>query len=252
MTNIGVIDSGVGGLTVLFDIIEKFPNCNYFYIGDSKNCPYGDKNKTEIMNLSYELVNYLVKEKNIDILVIACNSVSSTSLEYLQNKFKNLKIIGTIEPTVSYINKYLNSKRIGIIATKATIDSNAYQNGLKEYETYAKACPNFVKIVESGKITEEKEKIVFEDLKNILNHNIDTLILGCTHYPLLIPTIRKVYKNTIVTSSEAIIKNLSNLIDTSKKQGSLKIYTTGREKQFEDLILSMFKRKEKVEHIDLS
>ena len=252
MTNIGVIDSGVGGLTVLFDIIEKFPNCNYFYIGDSKNCPYGDKNKTEIMNLSYELVNYLVKEKNIDILVIACNSVSSTSLEYLQNKFKNLKIIGTIEPTVSYINKYLNSKRIGIIATNATINSKAYQNGLKEYEIYAKACPNFVKIVESEKITEEKEKIVFEDLKNILNHNIDTLILGCTHYPLLIPTIRKVYKNTIVTSSEAIIKNLSNLIDTSKKQGSLKIYTTGREKQFEDLILSMFKRKEKVEHIDLS
>ena len=252
MTNIGVIDSGVGGLTVLFDIIEKFPNCNYFYIGDSKNCPYGEKDKTEIMNLSYNLVNYLVKEKNIDILVIACNSVSSTSLEYLQNKFKNLKIIGTIEPTVSYINKYLNSKRIGIIATKATIDSNAYQNGLKEYETYAKACPNFVKIVESGKITEEKEKIVFEDLKDILNHNIDTLILGCTHYPLLIPTIRKVYKNMIVTSSEAIIKNLSNLIDTSKKQGSLKIYTTGREKQFEDLILSMFKRKEKVEHIDLS
>ena len=252
MTNIGVIDSGVGGLTVLFDIIEKFPNCNYFYIGDSKNCPYGEKDKTEIMNLSYNLVNYLVKEKNIDILVIACNSVSSTSLEYLQNKFKNLKIIGTIEPTVSYINKYLNSKRIGIIATKATIDSNAYQNGLKEYETYAKACPNFVKIVESGKITEEKEKIVFEDLKDILNHNIDTLILGCTHYPLLIPTIRKVYKNMIVTSSEAIIKNLSNLIDTSKKQGSLKIYTTGREKQFEDLILIMFKRKEKVEHIDLS
>lgn len=252
MINIGVIDSGVGGLTVLFDVIKEIPNCNYFYIGDSKNCPYGEKDKTEIMNLSYNLVNYLVKEKNIDILIIACNSISSTSIEFLQSKFINLKIIGTTKPTVDYIKNYLNSKKIGIIATKATIDSNAYQNGLKEYETYAKACPNFVKIVESGKITEEKEKIVFEDLKDILNHNIDTLILGCTHYPLLIPTIRKVYKNTIVTSSEAIIKSLSNLIDISKKHGDLKIYTTGNEKQFEDLILSMFKRKEKVEHIDIS
>ena len=103
MTNIGVIDSGIGGLTVLFDVIKGFPNCNYFYIGDSKNCPYGKRSVEEIKRLSFNMVDYLVKTKQINILIIACNSISSNATSYLRDCFKDLIIIETVEPTTKYI-----------------------------------------------------------------------------------------------------------------------------------------------------
>ena len=182
MKNIGVIDSGVGGLTVLFDVIEEYPNCNYYYVGDSKNCPYGEKTNEEIKNLSYKIVKYLVENKNIDILIIACNSISSTSTKFLQEKFENLKIIETIIPTSNYAKKYAKNNKIGVIATNATINSCAYENNLNEFQVFSKACPVFVQIVENGFISIPEEEIVFKEFKSVLENNIDTLILGCTHY----------------------------------------------------------------------
>lgn len=251
MKNIGVIDSGVGGLTVLFDVISKYPNCNYYYIGDSKNCPYGNKTNDEIKTLSLKIVDYLVKNKNIDILIIACNTISSTSLDYLQDKFKDLKIIGTIIPTTNYIKEKIGNKKIGIIATNATINSHAYENNLKNYEVYSKACPKFAQIVESGIITKEEEKIIFNDLNDVLINDIDALILGCTHYPLLIPTIRKVYNKTIITSSEAIIEELNKLNINNNSKASLELFTTGDSKNFELLVKKMFKKDVKANTINL-
>lgn len=251
MKNIGVIDSGLGGLTVLFDVIEEYPNCNYYYVGDSENCPYGVKSSEEIKKLSYKVVKYLVENKRIDILIIACNSISSTSTNFLKEKFPNLQIIETIIPTSHYAKKYVKNNKIGIIATNATINSHAYENNLKEYEIFSKACPIFVNIVENGFISTAEEEIIFKELKSVLDNDIDTLILGCTHFPLLIPTIRKVFGGRIVTSSKAILKELDNILIHENKIGNLEIYTTSETSIFKEQIKNMFHRNEKVNKIKL-
>lgn len=251
MKNIGVIDSGVGGLTVLFDVIEEYPNCNYYYVGDSKNCPYGVKSSDEIKELSYKVVKYLVENKNIDILIIACNSISSTSTKFLQEKFPSLQIIETIIPTSHYAKKYVKNNKIGVIATNATINSHAYEDNLKEYQTFSKACPIFVSIVEKGFISTNEEEIIFKELKSVLDNNIDTLILGCTHFPLLIPTIRKIFGGQIVTSSKAILRELDNILIHENKVGKLEIYTTSEASVFKEQIKNMFHRNESVNKIEL-
>lgn len=251
MTNIGVIDSGVGGLTVLFDVIKAFPNCNYFYIGDSKNCPYGVRSVEEIKKLSYNMVNYLVINKKIDILIIACNSISSTASTYLKSSFKDLIIIETVDPTTNYVKK-LDSKKIGLIATPATINSKMYESKLKEYEVISKACPIFVDIVENTSISnKDKDQIVEEELEEMINKNIDTLILGCTHFPLLIESISKIFKGKIINSSKAIIIELSKYIKNTKEEGSVFITTTGEKEEFQNKIQIMFKKKCNVEHIEI-
>jgi len=251
MKNIGVIDSGVGGLTVLFDVIEEYPNCNYYYIGDSKNCPYGVKSSEEIKGLSYRVVEYLVENKNIDILIIACNSISSTSTSFLKQQFKDLEIIETIIPTSHYAKKYVKNNKIGVIATNATINSKAYEDNLKEYQVFSKACPIFVNIVENGFISTNEEEIIFKELKSVLDNNIDTLILGCTHFPLLIPTIRKIFGGKIITSSKAILKELDNILVYENKVGILEIYTTGEANVFKEQIKKMFHRNEKINKVEL-
>jgi len=251
MTNIGVIDSGVGGLTVLFEVIKYYPNCNYYYIGDSKHCPYGKRSVEQIKKLSYEIVKHLVVNKKIDILIIACNSISSTSASYLRSCFKDLTIIETVEPTTTYI-KSLNSKKVGLIATSATVNSKMYESKLDDFEIISKACPIFVDIVENTNIsTEEKDNIVKQELTSLLSQNIDTLILGCTHFPLLTNSITKVFDGIIVNSSKAIIMELDKYIKYSNEKGNIEINTTGDNKQFEKQIKLMFNSEYKVNQIEI-
>ena len=252
MTNIGVIDSGVGGLTVLFDVIKSFPNCNYFYIGDSKNCPYGKRNIEDIKKLSFNMVNYLVKIKKIDILVIACNSISSNASDYLRSCFKDLIIIETVEPTTNYI-KCLDCRKIGLIATQATIKSKMYESKLQNYEVISKACPTFVDIVENINISsDEKDEIVKHELKDIINQDIDTLILGCTHFPLLTNSITKIFDGKIINSSKAIIIELEKYINKNNNiEGSVEINTTGNNTEFENQIKVMFNKNYKVNQIEI-
>ena len=249
--NIGIIDSGVGGLTVLFDIVKKYPCFNYYYIGDSKNCPYGEKSNEEINSLSHKIVDYLIKNKNIDILIIACNSISSTSYEKLKLDYPNLIIIETVKPTAKYVKNIDNIKKIGVIATSATINSLAYQKSLNNYEIISKACPEFVKIVEDGNISSNEEKIIFDKLSFLKNDNIDALILGCTHFPLLIPTIKKIYNGIIITSSMAMIKELEKYIKVKNDKLNLEIYTTGDENIFKRQLKLMFNKDLDVKKIDL-
>jgi len=251
MVNIGVIDSGVGGLTVLFDIINEYPNCNYYYIGDSKHCPYGKRNTEEIKKLSFKLVNYLVINKKIDILVIACNTISSTSTTYLKSQFKDLIIIETVIPTVNYI-KNMNVKNIGLIATEATINSKMYEKKLKDYNVIPKACPIFVDIVEDMNSTQNKKDIIVkQELKSLIDQNIDTLILGCTHFPLLTKSISKTFNGKIVNSSKAIIIELEKYIRKNNKKGIVEINTTGNNKMFEKQIKIMFRKEYNVNQIEI-
>jgi len=251
MLNIGVIDSGVGGLTVLFDVYKAFSGYNYYYLGDSKNCPYGTKSCKEIKNLSFKMVEFLVSKKNIDILIIACNSISSTSYEFLKKKFSKLIIIETVMPTAKYI-KDKKYKKVGLIATSATVNSKMYEKNLKNCEVVSKACPSFVTLAENINIDKEKkEETVNSELSFLIDKNIDALILGCTHFPLLKKEISKFYKGPLISSSVPIIKELTNYLKPIKSRGSLDIYTTGDSNNFKMQLMHLFNEELNVEKINL-
>lgn len=184
---IGMFDSGCGGLTVLKEYIKLMPNEDFIYYGDTAHLPYGDKSPEKIALYSQEIVKFLIN-KNVKLIIIACGTASATAYIYLKENF-DIEIRNIIEPTV----KNLKSENIGVIATKATIKSNAWENAIHKYNKNANvksiSCPLFVPLIEEGFTSSPaSDYIVNEYLDKFLvdgKPSIDSLILGCTHYPLL-------------------------------------------------------------------
>ncbi|MFQ3542576.1 glutamate racemase [Halobacillus rhizosphaerae] len=186
---IGVIDSGVGGLTVAGELIRQLPKEKFIYLGDTKRCPYGPRSEKEVRKFTWQMVNHLL-ERNIKMLVIACNTATAYTLTELQEQL-SIPVIGVIEPGARAAIKVSQNKRIGVIGTEGTIQSGAYPSALKTIDQTIRvnglACPPFVPMVENGILEgPEAEDIVARTLSPLkaMNH-IDTLILGCTHYPLI-------------------------------------------------------------------
>ena len=185
---IGVFDSGVGGLTVAREIMRHLPNENIVYFGDTARVPYGSKSKDNIIRYSRQIINFL-KTKNVKAIVIACNTASALALDVVREDF-DVPIIGVVEPGARAALEATKSKKIGVIGTEATIRSAMYEKIFKGFDGDAtvvgKACPLFVPLVEEGfakhKVTEE---IIDYYLASFMDTDIDSLILGCTHYPLL-------------------------------------------------------------------
>ncbi|HIP42757.1 MAG TPA: glutamate racemase [Aquifex aeolicus] len=210
---IGIFDSGVGGLTVLKAIRERYKNVDIVYLGDTARVPYGIRSKDTVIKYSLECANFL-KEKGVDLLVVACNTASAYALEKLKSEI-NFPIFGVIEPGVREALRITKNKRIGIIGTSATVKSGAYQELLKKEGAYvlSKACPLFVPLVEEGLIEGDITRKVIEHYLEDFIGKIDTLILGCTHYPLLKKEIEKFLKGVeVIDSSEAISKSLSGYV----------------------------------------
>lgn len=228
---IGIFDSGVGGLSVVKEIINLLPEENIVYFGDTARVPYGIKSKETIIKYAEDDVNFLLKYKP-KLIVIACHTVSSYASNYLRKKFKNFKFIDVIKPSVEKAIKTTKNKKIGVIGTTGTISSEKYQSLLSKnnMNVYAKDCPLFVPIVEEGLFENEiSYKIAEMYLSEIKKNNIDTLILGCTHYPYLKNVIRKVIgKNVkiIEPSYEVAIetKNFLEKNNLKKRNGKGKIY----------------------------
>ena len=187
---IGVFDSGIGGLTVLKRLIEKFPNNEYIYYGDTKNVPYGDKSIEELKVLSSNIINFLI-EKEVDMIVIACGTISSNLSTCLKEKY-NIRIIDIISPVIDCLNNS-NYEKIGVIATQATINSKIFSKNLNK-EVKEVACPKFVPLIESNN---------FSELENYYSYYLDNLkdrdliVLGCTHYPIIKKQISKYLGNNI-------------------------------------------------------
>jgi glutamate racemase len=192
---IGVFDSGLGGLTVVKAMMNFLPNEDIVYFGDTARVPYGTKSPEAIIRFSQENARVLLRHK-VKMIVIACNSSASYALHILRKKF-NVPIVGVIEPGVKKAVSVTRNKRIGVIATPATINSQAYRREIKKYdrkiEVAGQPCPLFVPLVEEGwldrKVTFE---VAAEYLGKMKSARIDTLILGCTHYPLLKPVLKRV------------------------------------------------------------
>ena len=209
---IGVFDSGLGGINVLACLRKKYPNNDYIYFGDTKNLPYGDKNVDELMTLASEAVDFLLT-KNVDIIIIACGTVSSNCYEKLKKKY-SFPIYDIISPTLNYL-KNSEMEKIGVIGTKRTIESNIFN--IPGKNVLMRATPSFVPIIENNQI-KEKEQEIIDELSCFKNSDI--LVFGCTHYPLLREITNKLSIKTIDMGE--ILANNINIIDDGN--GTCELY----------------------------
>lgn len=207
MKAIGVFDSGIGGLTVVKELTKQLPYEDIIYLGDTARVPYGTKSESTVIRFTLENILFLLRGK-VKLIVIACNTSSSIALDMVKKYFK-IPIIGVIKPGVKEAVYATRNKRIGVIGTAATIRTGAYEFEIKRFDPTIKvtscACPLFVPLVEEGWIS---EKITFdiatEYLKPLKKNNVDTLILGCTHYPLLKSVIKKIMGENVVLIDSAM------------------------------------------------
>ncbi|TFB24962.1 glutamate racemase [Filobacillus milosensis] len=263
---IGVIDSGVGGLTVLHELKRQLPKEQFIYLGDTLRCPYGSKGEEEVIQYTWEMVNYLMKF-DIKMLVIACNTATALVLEQLKQNLP-IPVIGVIEPGARAAIKATQSNHVAIIGTENTIHSQAYEHALirikPNIDTTAVACPKFVPLIESGNFVLEEAKEIVEESLEFINHypTIDTLILGCTHYPIIQSLIEEVVGPRVTVLSSAVetgfevstLLTFYNLYHANTEEiHEPAIFTTGKLHVFQRLKEDIFQLKNaSLKHITLS
>src|SRR5438477_1913948 len=215
---IGVFDSGIGGLTVVKALRDLLPNENIFYLGDTARVPYGPKSPETVQRYAVELAGILTRE-NAKALVVACNTVSSVALPLLTRKF-SVPVIGVIEPGARAALQATRNKHIGVIGTRATIGSGAYEKALRAADdnvrVSSRACPLLVPLIEEGLLNDDvTDRMILRDLEPLLADEIDTLVLGCTHYPLLTSAIARVLKRQImvVDSAQNCARAVEEMLD---------------------------------------
>ena len=215
---IGVFDSGVGGLTVAGEIMRQLPDESIVYFGDTARVPYGSKSKDTIITFSRQIVRFL-KTKEVKAIVIACNTASAYALETIAKEV-DIPVIGVIEPGAVTAGEATANGRIGVIATEGTISSGTYETVLKRInpslQVFSKACPLFVPLVEEGLLYDPVTlEIADRYLYDLMSYDIDTLVLGCTHYPLIRRTIRKVVGDgiTLVNPAYETAKALEKVLE---------------------------------------
>lgn len=251
---IGIFDSGVGGLTVAKEIMKKLPNEAICYLGDTARTPYGSKMKETIIRFSLENASFLLK-KDVKIIVVACNTSSALAICELRKKFK-IKIIGVIEAGARAAINITKNSRIGIIGTRATIKSRAYEKIIKRInkniKVFSYATPLLVPLVEEGWLNNKETEIILRKyLEFFKRKNIDTLLLGCTHYPLLKPLIKKIMPGiNIIDSAIEISKTIKEILKdngmlASHKNKQTEFYVTDTPEQF-NKIARIFLNKDKI------
>ncbi len=237
---IGLFDSGVGGFTVLKKVIELCPNSSFIYLADTARLPYGLKTTDEIFQIAEE-ISFWFSKQNIDAFLVACNTTNAIALDLLK---KNLDVpvfdlIGSVASTIQ-------ESRVGVMATPSTVRTKAYTNAILEFKprtfVIEQPCPEFVPMIEMDKInSEDLTNVAIGYLQPLLNQKIDTLILGCSHYPLITPLITKILPSSVklVDPAEALSLKLKLFIDSkmsnfSKKKFLIdsKFYATSDHKYF--------------------
>ncbi len=234
---IGIFDSGVGGMTVARAVEQLLPDYPLLYLGDIARTPYGSKSAQTIVEYSVENTRFLV-QNGAKIIVIACNSAASVATDRLRYEF-DIPIIEVITPAVEKAVSQSRAGRIGIIGTRATIRSGIYEGKIRElhpeYKVFSKACPLLVSLVEEDWIDKQETKMVLRRYLHALkNQQIDTLILGCTHYPLLKHLIqhRIGKKVNLIDSSEATAHFLKNYLDTTTMVAATAGHTPDQNRYF--------------------
>src|SRR2546429_277777 len=237
---IGVFDSGIGGLTVVKALRDLLPNENISYLGDTARVPYGPKSPETVQRYGVELAGILTRE-NAKALVVACNTVSSVALPLLTGKFP-VPVIGVIEPGAIAALQATRNRHIGVIGTRATIRSGAYEKALRAVDVNvrvsSRACPLLVPLIEEGLLDDDvTERMIIRYLEPLLSDEIDTLVLGCTHYPLLTGAIARVLKRQIMIVDSA--QNCARAVEEMLDRESLRAANYRRNqvgKRFSDVL----------------
>jgi glutamate racemase len=220
---IGVFDSGIGGLTVVKALRDVLPNENICYLGDTARVPYGPKSPETVQRYAMELAGILTR-KNAKALVVACNTVSSVALPLLTKKF-SVPVIGVIEPGARAALEATRNRHIGVIGTRATIRSGAYEKTLRAADNNvrvsSRACPLLVPLIEEGLLNDDvTDRMIMRYLEPMLADGIDTLVLGCTHYPLLTDAIARMLKRQVMLVDSA--QNCARAVEEILDQQSLR------------------------------
>lgn len=261
MAKIGIFDSGLGGLIVSRAIRKNLPQYDYVYLGDTKNLPYGNKSQSLIYKNTIKAVKYLFKQDCI-LIIMACNTASSQALRRIQqdwlpkSKYKDRRVLGVIRPTVESVSK---ARNIGLIGTLRTVDSSAYLQELKKInkniKLFAKATPKLVSMIELGKYQESVLKNYLEPFKNL-----DSLILGCTHYGVFKKQIQKILgpKVKIIAQEDLLPKKIKNYLSKHKeirtqlsKNHDFKIYLTKTNERYKKLSSEWFGKNAKPKLVKL-
>lgn len=244
---IGILDSGVGGLSILQKITSSLPHESIIYIADSKNCPYGSKSKEEIFKLSKRLIEFLLT-KEAKLIVIACNTITVTNIDRLRKEFPQIPLIGIV-PVVKTATSISKNKKIGILSTTQTAKSK-YQKRL--IQQFAKNCEvinigtdTLVPFIERGDIDSLAFKSILQkELQPFLESGIDVLALGCSHFPFIKTHIQEIVgpKVQILDSSGAVARQIkrvlenNDILSSAKQNQKYEFYTTGNEEQFVKMV----------------
>jgi glutamate racemase len=243
---IGVFDSGIGGLTVVKRFLSSLPNENIIYFGDTARVPYGSKSNSTVIEYSLQDAGFLISKK-VKAIVVACNTASSVAIEEIRKTY-SVPVIGMIGPGSKSALRETKNKRVGVIGTRATISNSAYAKRLMAYdssvEVFEKACPLFVPLAEEGWMNHAATyKIAEEYLAELKEKEIDTLVLGCTHYPILSEVIQKVIGSevklidsgvaSVEIAKEVLIEN--NLLSDSKVKGKSEFYVSDIPSKFKEI-----------------
>ena len=259
---IGIFDSGIGGLTVAYAIKEKLPNEDIIYFGDTKHLPYGEKSSEAIQTFCKRIVHFLVS-KNCKAIVIACNSASAAAFNIVEKEARGLSVFNVIDPVIKEVIEICSDYNIGVIGTKATIQSNVYEHKIKELCNSAKvsslATPLLAPMIEEGFINEEiSHTVIASYLANKRLSDIDHLILACTHYPLIYNEIDDYYKSSInvIDSSQIVAKHIADSLKSkSLLNNTLKakhqFYVSNYTKSFEKSAKFFFKEDVRLQEITL-
>lgn len=253
--NIGVFDSGLGGLTVLKDLVKVFPEYHYVYLGDTARNPYGVRSKETITQYVREAVDFFFREKNCELVIVACNTASADALRVIQREYlatygsATKRVLGVLIPTAEQAVEVTNKKRVGVLATRGTVRSGAYVREIGKLDAdihvFQEEAPLLVPLIEEGWAKRPETNMILKKYLRPMKHaGIDTLILGCTHYPVLMQAVKRIMgKNVkIVTSAAATHtrfatylarhRDLKDLLSTT---GGVEYYTTDDPTRFAEM-----------------
>lgn len=259
---IGFLDSGVGGLTVVREMMRQLPHEEIVYIGDSARAPYGPRPAEQIKDYTWELVNFLLT-KDVKMIVFACNTATAVAWEEIKEKL-DIPVLGVILPGASAAIKATRNGKIGVIGTPMTVQSDIYRQKITalapKLSVTSLACPKFVPLVESNEATSSlAKKVVYESLSPLVG-KVDTLVLGCTHYPLLSEIIQHVMgpQVKLIDSGAETVRDISVLLNYFQLNRSREVtnarhrfYTTASEASFKAIADSWLGLEIMVEHIEL-
>lgn len=257
---IGIFDSGVGGISVLRAIRAQMPEESVIYFGDQEHIPYGPRSMEQIRNFSEAITKFLLGQ-DAKIIVVACNTASAAALKYLREKFPQVQFVG-MEPAVKPAAEHTQTGKVGVLATPATFQGALYASVVERFangvELFQNTCTGLVQQIEQGNLNGgETRKILDNALLPMLEKNIDTVVLGCTHYPFVIPLVEEIVGENVrvIDPAPAVAKQIKRLLEAggmksqSAERGSVKFYTSGDPDALKSLLPILLKESGEVKKV---